>query len=124
MERLLAHREQPITSTRMLSAEIPPELDDFLCLLLAKKPLDRISTMRLVAEKLEAMKSAGLPDVTLSLLTQDEEPAISPTRDSPITATQQVSEIMASTFQGDTVVGQLNEAASLATGILNSGSIA
>ncbi len=124
MERLLAHREQPIPSAQMLSAELPPELDDILRLLLAKKPLDRISTMQLVAEKLESMKSAGLPDVTLSLMTQDEEPAISQTMDSPIAATQQVSEIIASTFQGDTVVGQLNDDASLAPGMLNSDSVA
>ena len=67
MERLLAHREQPIPSLCSLSAEIPQSIDRLLESILAKQPISRMVSMKELVSQLERLKTAGLPDVTLPL---------------------------------------------------------
>ncbi len=67
MERLLAHREQPIPALCSLSAELPESIDQLLQSMLAKKPADRMQSMKELVTQLERLKLAGLPDVTLPL---------------------------------------------------------
>ncbi len=72
MERLLAHREQPIPSLCSLSAEIPEAADRLLGSILAKQPINRLTSMKELVAQLERMKLAGLPDVTLPLSAIDD----------------------------------------------------
>ncbi|MDA1232086.1 MAG: bifunctional serine/threonine-protein kinase/formylglycine-generating enzyme family protein [Planctomycetota bacterium] len=72
IERLLAHREQPIPSLCSLSAQIPESLDLMLSSLMAKKPIDRIASMKELIQQLEEFKTTGIPDVTLPLSATDE----------------------------------------------------
>jgi serine/threonine protein kinase len=75
MERLLAHREQPIPALCSLSAEIPESTDQLLRLMLAKKPADRMQSMKELVTQLEHLKITGLPDVTLPLSAFDDNTA-------------------------------------------------
>ncbi|MEJ7591255.1 MAG: bifunctional serine/threonine-protein kinase/formylglycine-generating enzyme family protein [Planctomycetaceae bacterium] len=67
MERLLAHREQPIPSLCHLSPQVPELMDRLLSSLMAKKPADRMASMRELVHQLEILKANGLPDITLPL---------------------------------------------------------
>ena len=75
MERLLAHREQPIPALCSLSEEIPESTDQLLRLMLAKKPADRMQSMKELVTQLEHLKITGLPDVTLPLSAFDDNTA-------------------------------------------------
>lgn len=46
IERLLAHREQPIPSLCHLSPQVPELIDPLLASLMAKKPAERMASMR------------------------------------------------------------------------------
>ncbi|RLT11708.1 MAG: hypothetical protein DWI22_00640 [Planctomycetota bacterium] len=67
IERLLAHREQPIPSLCHLSPQVPELIDPLLASLMAKKPAERMASMRELLQQLVMLKANGLPDVTLSL---------------------------------------------------------
>ncbi|MBC7965918.1 MAG: serine/threonine protein kinase, partial [Fuerstia sp.] len=73
IERLLAHREQPIPSVCALSPQVPKSIDELLSSLMAKKPVDRMASMRDLTQQLEAFKVAGLPDVTLPPSASEQE---------------------------------------------------
>ena len=73
IERLLAHREQPIPSLCRLSPQVPKSLDQLLSSLMAKKPVDRLASMQELVQQLELLKVAGLPDITLPLSATDQE---------------------------------------------------
>mgnify|MGYP002631148418 FL=1 len=73
MERLLAHRERPIPSLCSLSPQIPESLDLLLASVMAKKPDERMASMKELVQQLEVLKSAELPDVTLPLSPVDDE---------------------------------------------------
>jgi serine/threonine protein kinase len=75
MERLLAHREQPIPALCSLSQEIPDSIDQLLKSMLAKQPADRMKSMKELVAQLESLKSTGLPDVTLPLSAIDDNTA-------------------------------------------------
>lgn len=104
IERLLAHREQPIPSIRALSADMPEAIDDLLRLLLAKKSSHRVASMSLVVSKLESLKFAGLPDLTLACLTVDEESEMSIADESLVAATQAVADMSDSQLEEPTVI--------------------
>lgn len=89
IERLLAHREQPIPSFRAVSSDVPTEMDDVLASFMSKKPAKRTATMTGVIQLLESLQSVGLPDLTLPLNTLEEKPAFA-AADSPIAPTRQV----------------------------------
>lgn len=72
IERLLAHRERPIPSLCSLSTQIPESLDRMLSSLMAKKPIDRMASMKDLIQQLEDFKATGIPDVTLPLSATDE----------------------------------------------------
>lgn len=67
MERLLAHREQPIPRLQSFSDQIPAAVDRLLHQMLAKSVKDRLSTMQRLVEQIDMIRSSGLPDVTLPL---------------------------------------------------------
>ncbi|HWA97787.1 MAG TPA: serine/threonine-protein kinase [Pirellulales bacterium] len=60
MEKLLAHREQPIPSLQAAQATIPAQLDAVFKQMVAKKIEDRYQTMGEVIEALEDLGFAGL----------------------------------------------------------------
>ncbi len=66
MKRLLAHREAPIPSLRSISSRVPPELDDILRRMLAKRPEDRIGSMRQLIEFLKSVPLSGLDNEPIS----------------------------------------------------------
>jgi len=72
IERLLAHREQPIPSLCQLSPQVPESLDHLLSSLMAKKPADRMATMKELVQRIEVLKISGLPDMTLPLGAADD----------------------------------------------------
>ena len=72
IERLLAHREQPIPSLCQLSPLVPESLDQLLSSLLAKKPAVRMASMKELVQRLDVLKSSGLPDMTLPLSAADD----------------------------------------------------
>ncbi len=53
IEKILAHREQPVPSVRAMVLEVPPGIDVVLGRMLAKRPEDRFQTMRDVVTALE-----------------------------------------------------------------------
>lgn len=73
MERLLAHREQPVPSLRQLSSLVPESLDTLLSSLMAKKPQDRIASMNELARQLDSLRTPALPDITLPLSSVDDD---------------------------------------------------
>ena len=95
MERLLAHREQPIPSLSSLSALIPESIDRLLILILAKQPADRMKSMKELVNQLDHLKLSGLPDVTLSLSAIDDNMAtgesVSSASDESVTELSQCS---------------------------------
>ncbi len=58
VEKILAHREQPIPSIRRLRPEIAPSVDTLISRMVAKRPADRPS-MNEVVESVEAIKRGG-----------------------------------------------------------------
>lgn len=74
IERLLAHREQPIPSLCALSSSVPESFDRVLQQLMAKKPAERTASMTDVANLLDDLKADGIPDLTLPLLSLNELP--------------------------------------------------
>ena len=66
IERLLAHREQPVPSLLDGTPQMSPALDSVLSRLMAKKPEQRIGSMAECLRELEQLKAEGLPDITLS----------------------------------------------------------
>jgi serine/threonine protein kinase/WD40 repeat protein len=56
LERLLRHRDAPIPSMRAERPDVPPELDDVLKCMLAKKPSDRYASMAELADALARCK--------------------------------------------------------------------
>ena len=76
IERLLAHREQPIPSLCHLSPQLPEFIDQLLSSLMAKKPADRMASMHELVQQLEMLKANGLPDVTLPLSSMDAEDGV------------------------------------------------
>jgi serine/threonine protein kinase/formylglycine-generating enzyme required for sulfatase activity len=65
MERLIAHREQPIPSLRSLSGQVPAEVDEVLKQMLAKSPGDRFQNMTQVVDALERVLKSDLPEIVL-----------------------------------------------------------
>lgn len=55
MQRLIAHREQPIPSLRKLRPETPEELERIYAKMVAKKPSDRFASMQEVVAALESL---------------------------------------------------------------------
>ena len=72
MERLLAHREQPVPSLRDLDDRVTEALDDLCRRGLAKSPADRISGMAALVEDLDRIIESGLPTLTLTPAARDE----------------------------------------------------
>ncbi len=56
MEKLLAHREQPIPSLRAARSDVPAELDALFQRLVAKKPAERVPTMTAVLREVNLLK--------------------------------------------------------------------
>lgn len=83
MERLLAHREQPIPSLRNLNHGIPVSVDLLLTSMLAKSPEQRLSSMQSLVQQIEQIRSGGVPDITLPLDAATDEPVV----ESPVPAT-------------------------------------
>jgi len=57
VEKILAHREQPIPSLRAIRPEISPALDNILVRMLAKNPADRYQTMNDAITDLETFQT-------------------------------------------------------------------
>ncbi len=65
MERLIAHREQPIPVLREARPDVPLELEQVYCKLVAKQPPDRYATMKEVIAACDSLDfSKYLPDAT------------------------------------------------------------
>ena len=108
IERLLAHREQPIPSLCALSPQVPKSIDQLLSSLMAKKPAERMASMRELTQRLEALKVAGLPDVTLPpSVSEQEDSDWSQPLASAIAPTQQLEAALSDSDSG------LNEATEL-----------
>ncbi len=73
VEKILAHREQPIPSVRAKFPEIPLGVDFALSRMLAKRPTDRYQTMR---EVVQALQNAPQWTAALSELPQPAGPMI------------------------------------------------
>ena len=63
IERLIAHREQPIPSLSSRRPEVPAVLDDYLLRVLAKSPDDRFSSFDELIAGLEACRPAVMAEV-------------------------------------------------------------
>ena len=59
MQRLLAHRDQPVPSLRMRRPDVPAALDELFSKMVAKDPKDRPSSMRDLVYRLEACIAAA-----------------------------------------------------------------
>jgi serine/threonine-protein kinase len=67
MEKLLAHREQPIPSLAAGNLEFPAQLDDVFAKMIAKNPEDRYQTMGDVLRHLQGIAS-GTPVASASIV--------------------------------------------------------
>jgi hypothetical protein len=65
MQRLLAHRDQPIPSLRDLRPEVPADIDAMFRRMIAKSPQERYSSMSEVIAALEASRSGSSVDGAL-----------------------------------------------------------
>ena len=85
VEKILAHREQPIPSIRRLRPEIAPSVDALISRMVAKRPADR-PTMNEVVEAVEAIKRGG---TIAAPATFDPSlpPSVAPLSASPVYAT-------------------------------------
>ncbi len=105
IERLLAHREQPIPSLCQLSPQVPESLDQLLSALMAKKPADRMASMKELVQRIETLKSSELPDMTLPLsVANDGESNWSQPQTSPasgaVEQTQKMTPVLADASAG------------------------
>jgi serine/threonine protein kinase len=66
MAILLKHREAPIPSAALWRADIPPEVDQLISRMLAKRPEDRIQPMSEVVTALEAIAAQLGPETACS----------------------------------------------------------
>ncbi len=96
MERLLAHREQPIPMLVSLSTLFPSELDELLSSMLAKDPSQRIESMNKLVERLEAMRASDLPDVTLPCSTAGNDVMADATDEAEYEPTEAIPELSTS----------------------------
>lgn len=71
MERLIAHREQPIPSLRDLNPDVPEQLDNICRGLLAKVPAERPKSAEHVCDELNRLLQHPLPDLTLTAAAAD-----------------------------------------------------
>ena len=63
MQRLLAHREQPVPGVRPHRADVSPELDELFRKMVAKDPKDRPGSMNDLIARLEACKATAATSV-------------------------------------------------------------
>jgi serine/threonine protein kinase len=68
MQRLLAHRDQPIPSLRLQRGDVPVALDAVFSQMVAKQPAERYASM---AEVIEALETCQTSDASLSRLGPD-----------------------------------------------------
>ena len=61
MQRLLAHREQPVPSVRKRRPDVPAALDELFRKMVAKDPKDRPGSMTELIDRLEACKATAGP---------------------------------------------------------------
>jgi serine/threonine protein kinase/ActR/RegA family two-component response regulator len=59
MEKLLAHREEPVPTISSIRKDVPPEFDAVFAKMVAKKPQDRYQAMSEVSAALEACPTAS-----------------------------------------------------------------
>jgi serine/threonine protein kinase len=80
IEKLLAHREQPVPALRALRPEVPAALDDLFRRMVAKRPEDRPQSMAEAVSALEKCAPAGRASRPPSLLARamNFEPALPP----------------------------------------------
>ena len=67
VEKILAHREQPIPYLRAVKSDVPPSLDAVVQRMLAKRPDDRFQTMRELADALENVTSVPATSTPIAL---------------------------------------------------------
>jgi len=67
VEKILAHREQPIPYLRAVKSDVPPSLDVVVQRMLAKRPDDRFQTMRELADALENVTSVPATSTPIAL---------------------------------------------------------
>jgi formylglycine-generating enzyme required for sulfatase activity len=73
MQRLLAHRDQPIPSLRAGNPEVPPQVDEIFARMIAKSPQERYSSMREVIAVLEDSQSSMYSDALPTPAGEDSE---------------------------------------------------
>lgn len=84
VERLLAHREQPIPNLCRLHSSVPRQLQTILERCMAKDPEERFPTAADAVAAIEALMDSDLPDLTLPRSTTDPEPqTVRETRSEP-----------------------------------------
>lgn len=81
VQKILAHREQPIASLAEAVPEVPQRLDALYRRMLAKRPEDR-PTMTEVAKELEALQSSMLEHTPLPSIIVDARPSATAVRTS------------------------------------------
>lgn len=72
IQKILAHREEPIPSLRTRLPNLPEQLDLIFQKMLAKNPVERYQTMHQVIEELEACQPADLTETETSLFSNNQ----------------------------------------------------